>query len=166
MANISILFFEIILLLLFTFIIGNEEFDNCPQIKEFEKIKVSKPNYIFQFQYNPKENESIVYSDLVLHLENKLNVNYQPVIKINLVNDDHKIESFLVNISDSSSIYLDKSIIPDITKKFLLVFLLYIINLIIVLKIKYNFLMNIIFQKVMNIWNFIYFSLIMKYHLI
>lgn len=38
MANANI-FFEIILLLLFTFIIGIEEFDDYPQIKEFEKKK-------------------------------------------------------------------------------------------------------------------------------
>ena len=116
MANANI-FFEIILLLLFTFIIGIEEFDDYPQIKEFEKKKVSINNDTFKFQYSPKEIENIAYSDLVLHLDNNLNVNYQSVIEICLYNTNHYyLECILVNISDSSSIYLDKSIIPDITK--------------------------------------------------
>ena len=107
----------ILIISFFDFIIGKET--NYIEIKEFEKIKVSSKNCKFQFEYIPKENENIVYSTLVLNLEKLLNVNYETGCQICLKN--YEGEEWL-KVNDSSSIYFNKSVISDITRKFIIEF--------------------------------------------
>ena len=121
MKKYSNLYLVIILLLsLLNFIIGKNK--ECIGIKEFEKIKVSRDNNFFQFQYIPKENEAIIYSDFVLSLERNLNVYYKSDFYICLFDynpykeKSGKEQCILVN--DSSSIYFDNSVITDIGTKY------------------------------------------------
>ena len=125
MKKYSNLYLVIILLLsLLNFIIGKN--DEYIQIKEFEKIKVSLDNNFFQFQYIPKDNETIIYSGLVLSLERNLNEYYGSDFYICLFDynpyKEQPGKKQCIRVNDSSSIYFDNSVITDIGTKYYIEF--------------------------------------------
>ena len=109
---------KLILVSLYYFIYGIE--NESIQINEFQKVKVSYINYSFSFQYIPKENEKLLYSDIILNIDNNLNYYDESYFKICLFEQRSNEQCILVN--DSSSIYFNRSIIGNITNKYYIEF--------------------------------------------
>ena len=89
---------------------------NYIDIEEFEKVKIGIKNDIYRFKYIPKENEEIIYSDLLINLENNLIVGFEIKINICLYNYDPENEKGdyqCITVNDSKTLIFTAPVIKD-----------------------------------------------------
>lgn len=102
----------LIIFLFFGHIFSLQEEDEYIEIKEFEKVKLNQTQMSFQFQFDSKNGEEDLFSDLLVNVKNNLLNNKEISLIICLYNynpkKNEKGNSNCVSIIDTSTFYFSK----------------------------------------------------------
>lgn len=114
----------LIIFLFFGHILSLQEEDEYIEIKEFEKVNQTQMS--FQFQFNSKNGEEDLFSDLLVNVKNNLLNNKEISLIICLYNynpkKNEKGNSNCVSIIDTSTFYFSKPVITSINTKYYITF--------------------------------------------